>query len=307
MNPMRAAARVTVAAVLFSAGVFLFRISAATADLDLNPVALGVFGSGELAVLDSRQGLFVLNPDSEAGRLLVGGFGVFAPWDVGVDRMEGGGENVFLTMNPRQSSSLKPRLARFDTLGNKTGEWGLPRGYTNLTGLAIDSKGGIAYVAGTRPPEIYRLALTRSPRPNATLTWFAGVRGAKTLGAMVLDLKRGRLLIADPYQGIIYSMDLIRKSSDVFVEKLGRPDALILDSATDRLLVADSLGKRILTVNLKENNPKPKYFARGRGFSEPRGLAFGPEGSLWVADEEAEAIFLISEDGRSILRVIDLD
>lgn len=277
--------------------------SARAAGPDLKPIALLPNGAGELLVLDSRRGIFALDIRSGKVRTLVSGFGVFSAVDMTASPVASDG-SILVTISLYKPDGVLSRVIRFNAAGKRSGEWGWSAAERVMpSGIAIDPGNRIAYVANSQRPEIYRLDLSRpSSRPVSFLT----VRGAKALGPMVLDARRSRLLVADPVRGTVHSVDLAGKGSTTFLKDLGEPYALLIDSAADRLYIADASGERILTANLAEGAAVAKTYAKLKSFSDPHALALGADGALWVGDEKEEAVFLVSREG-TLIRTISLD
>ncbi len=271
---------------------------------EVEPTALSVLRSGDLMVLDASQGLFLLTTKSGQVRQLTRGFGPFEAMDMAGASLDGG-EDLFVTLNLRSSKGdNQTQLVRYNTAGQRVGEWSLPSGLARLSGVAVDARQRVAYVVNTQPPEVYKVDLSR---PRTPMVRLPGVRGAQRLGCMVLDARRGRLLIADPYLGRVYAYDLASGQSEVLLEKVGEVGGLALDPNADRLFVADAVGKRILVSNLAGRSTAPTPFAPQlqRQLDEPLGLALGG-GNLWIADRDDEEVLLVSGTGQ-LVRTFSLE
>jgi sugar lactone lactonase YvrE len=162
--------------------------------------------------------------------------------------------------------------------------------------------GKAAYVANARSPEIYRLDLERE---GTGLSLWKSVPDAVTFGPAVHDAKRGRLLVADPFVGRIYGRSTGGGRTELVLKNLGEVTALALDEARGRLYIADSAGRRILVAGLTEKAPVPRVFSKIAELDEPLGVAVAADGSLWVCDKSAGAIFLLSPDG-ALARTFEL-
>jgi hypothetical protein len=276
--------------------------TAAVSIPQVKPYALSFLRSGELAILDAEKGLFLLNPESGRVRTLVQGFGSFEALDM-TSAVLADGEALFVTMSLRSSSAgsgPQTQLVRFSVTGQRTGQWILSSSVGRLSGIAVDAQRQVAYDANSQPPMIYRVDLRQSGTP---LVWMSGVREARRLGSVVLDERRNRLLVADPYLGRVYAYDLAKRSSEVLLEKLGETAGLALDRATDRLFVADSIGERILVSDLARK-AKPVPLPPLQELDEPRGLAF-KDSSLWVGDKDEKRVFQLSSTGQ-LTRLFEL-
>jgi DNA-binding beta-propeller fold protein YncE len=266
-------------------------------DSEPQTTAIAPAGAGQLAMLDMRS-LFLVDPRTGGSRKL-STFGPFFGADLTVAPVERGGDQIFVTMIlGGTSSSLRTRLARFDLAGRLTGEWLSYGGGAAWTGPAVEPDGRTAYVANSRRPEIYRINLTQSLSAPAHL---ATVRSAETLGAMVLDARRRRLLVTDPFQGLLLEVPLTqapsKAPSKILLADLGEPYALALDAAADRLFIADAAEGSILVAGLGQPSLKARTFARVPGLQQPKGLALAPDGTLWVLDSKTATLFQLSGTG----------
>ena len=272
---------------------------------DISPIALATLGSGDLLVLDSRRGLFLIGPGSGQVRALVSGFGAFGAADMATSSSNQG-DIILVSMGVPQPNGMLARVVRYNRAGKSTGEWGwlgLGSEPVQPGGLAIDAQRSVAYVVNSRRPSVYRFDLNR---PGSRPAEFATVRGAKNLGPMVLDAKRSRLLVGDPFLGTVYGVDLTNGRSQLLLRELGEPYALLIDTAGDRLFIADASGERILVVGLSDKTPAATTFSKLSKFSDPHALAFGADGNLWVGDEDEETLWLLSPKG-ALLRTVSLD
>ena len=259
---------------------------------EVEPTALSLLRSGDLAILDVDQGLFLLSIRSGKVRPLARGFAPFVAMDMAGD----GGDNLFVTMSLRNATSNSPtRLVRFNAAGKRTGQWNLSNSLAQLSGVAVDPEKKVAYVANTKPAEVYKVDLSH---PRTAMVRMPGIPGAERLGSMVLDARRNRLLIADPYLGRIYAYDLDKGYGEILFEKVGEVGGLALDPATDRLFIADAVGRRVLVSNLAENFSIPAPLVPSLNLDEPLGLAFGSGGTLWVADKDDEEVLGLASTGK---------
>ncbi|MES1244267.1 MAG: hypothetical protein ABUT39_21860 [Acidobacteriota bacterium] len=271
----------------------------------ISPIALATLGSGELLVLDSRRGLFVIDPRSGQVRALVSGFGAFGAADMAVSPSSQG-DTILVSMGVPQPQGMLARVVRYNRAGKSTGEWGwfgLGSEPVQPGGLAIDAQRSVAYVVNSRRPSVYRFDLNR---PGTRPAEFATIRGAKNLGPLVLDAKRSRLLVGDPFLGTVHAVDLASRKSQLLFRGLGEPYAFLIDTAGDRLFIADASGERVLVVGLTDKASAVTTFAKLSKFSDPHALAFGADGNLWVGDEDEETLLLVSPKG-VLLRTISLD
>jgi SMP-30/gluconolaconase/LRE-like protein len=290
---------------LAAAGLLLAGGTGASREDHPAPGALSILSSGELVILDLRLGLFRFTPDPgkpASGKLsrLVTGFGLYEGTDLQVARI-GGEEAIFVSQ--ASLASLGARLMWLNLQGKEKGSWFLPpwKG-GSCTGVAVDAGALVAYVASPQTGEIFKFDL-RSPRTS--FRPLARISQESALGAMVLDSKRRRLLVADALLGSLYAVDLDTGKSTRLAKSLGEPSALALDAKTDELFVADASGRRLWRLPLTGSDVEPQVLVKPKEFQEPRGLALGDDGSLWVGDTSRQRLFQLSREGK-ILRSIKL-
>jgi sugar lactone lactonase YvrE len=278
-----------------AAGLLLLVSEAEPARIGIEPAALAVLESGNIVILDSTLGLFQFEPRS--GRLLrmVDRFGPFEGIDMAAARVNGS-ESLFVTLVSRAPGGL-PRMVRFNLQGKQTGLW---NGW--FSGIALDPKGQVAYLAGGQNPEIYSLNLKK---PGSLAVRVTRIRDASTLGPIVFHPQQRLLYVGDAVRGVVYEVTPADRTVRALVTKMGGLDALCLDPVTNRLYVADASAERIWVVNLAEKAPKPKTFSSHQGIGEPLGLALGADRTLWVGDYEDGQLFQLAQDG-AVLRTVDL-
>lgn len=289
--------------VLFSvlAGLVCSVPLATGGSLGVRPSALDSLRSGELVVLDAQQGLFVLSPATGQVRTLVAGFGLYEAMDMASAVLDGS-DAIFVTMSAKGGD--RAQLVRYNAAGARIGAWAAPRPDTRLSGIAVDAKKNVVYVASTQPSEIFTLDLNRSPR-GGLLVRLVRALGADRLGAMVLDSRRDRLLVGDPYLGRVVAYDLASGRSQLLFEKVGEVAALALDAGRDRLFIADGGGERVLVADLADKPAVPRIFVQSKELDEPLGLALDAAGGLWVGDRSARKVYQVSANGQ-LLRALPL-
>jgi len=262
-----------------------------------NVIGLAALSDGRLALLDRERGLFLADPRDQTMRTLVPSFGLHSPMDV-ISRRTPTGEQLFVTVHLRSSSttSARGRLQRYGLDGKLGAEW-LANAGEELSGVQVSADGRTAYLANARQPVVHRLDISRSRSLPARL---ALVRDGEAFGALALDAKRQRLLVADAYQGAVYQVRLDGTRSSLLFADLGEPYALAVDAAGDRLLIADADDARVLVADLA-STAKPRVFATVKGLERPHALAVAADGSVWVADHRTATLFQLSRTG-SLLR-----
>jgi sugar lactone lactonase YvrE len=284
---------------ILAAALGVWAWDSAAGAIEVQPSALSLLRSGELVVQDTQLGLFLLSPATGRVQTMVGRFGPYEAQDT-ISAFLDGSDAIFVTMNlPASKGGGRAQLVRYSAAGARTGAWDAPKSIARLGGVAVDEKKKLVYVASSQPPEIYKLDLDRSPRSGA-LVRLAGIPGAERFGAMTLDVRRGRLLISDPYWGRVYGYDLASGHSEALLEKVGEINALALDAERSRLFLSDFLGGRILVAELGSKSTAAKPFTAAREFGEPLGLALDAAGGLWVGDRFARKVFQLSSTGQRL-------
>jgi len=154
----------------------------------------------------------------------------------------------------------------------------------------MDYDGGhTIFFASCDTNEIYQANLQ-----VGTQTTFVGeVAGAHHLGPLIVDNARGRLLVGEVDNGEVYDMDMKSHHSRLFAQGLGTPQAFTFSSSQQQLLVADSSRRKIYRLDLTATSPPPVEFGVSPQFQEPDGVALLAGGRVAVADDRANAIFVL--------------
>jgi hypothetical protein len=160
-----------------------------------------------------------------------------------------------------------------------------------LGGPAYDPNGRTIYTASEDSNEIYRAGIADTDK---SMKFVAEVVGAKSLGPVVLDTVRGRLLIGDVDGGYLYSLGLTDHKSHLLAQGLGTPRALMLSTDGRELFIADSASRRIYRLDLTHAGSLPVLFCSLPQSREPDGLALLSAGRVAVTDKQRDAIFVIT-------------
>jgi DNA-binding beta-propeller fold protein YncE len=275
--------------------------------------ALASLSNGQIVLLDQgggffqEGGLFLVDPPPAGTMRRLANFAPFYAIDLTVFSAEGGQDQIFVT----SANTLRPtfflrRLERFKLVGDGSDRyirWPSNGGLSLWAGVAINQDGKTAYIATSQREILKAYIGTTSNEKDGkakSATRFEllqKVQRADTLGPMVFDAKRRRLLVADPIQGTIFSVEVGRSDSSILVKQVGEPYALALDAVADRLYVADAEGGQVLAVDLADSAPEAKVFTHIIGMEQPHGLAIGRNGSLWVGGHGTLTLYHVSNSG----------
>lgn len=278
-------------------GIFLGLQAGGAAQTGIRPNALSAGGAGDV-IIGSRSGLFRYSPRTGRVSPLVRSFGALQAIDI-CTVVSSGKESIYVSL---YSQAFGSRLVRYDARGVRTGEWWGPASLGVFAGVAVEPAQKVAYVAVAGSATILKVDLSKA---EGHANSFARVPTAATLGPMVLDSQRARLLAADPVGGDIFAVSLKDRRVERLATMTGEPAALALDPASDDLFIADSLGRKIWRLPLGSGDSRLSELGSRPAFRKPLGLALGGRGTLWVGDEESAALFLIDRDGR-LLRKVNL-
>ena len=114
---------------------------------------------------------------------------------------------------------------------------------------------------------------------------------ARTLGAVIFDPPRQRLLVADAQAGTLYAIDCATGSYSLLTSGLGRPVAMAFDRTFTTLYVADVEGGEIHILKLSPACPLKSFTT---SLHDLGAIAQSPRpDTLFIADEN-EGIFLFS-------------
>lgn len=291
MHPRSACVVLALASIVFGAG----SLSAT------DPAAVKTMSSGELAILSVKGIEKVTN--TNARTMIVKDFGSFQAGEFAV--IPGPGGDTFLV--PLQlrirADGLFARLERYNSAGKSTGSWAHRDVGGVLGGVAVDLNHQIAYCSDSRLNAIYQIDLKNA---RASFVLLARLRDAGIPGPIVLDAKRGRLLVADVGNGRILSLALDTKKVEVVLGAgtMAEPVSMALDQANDRLYVADASRSRVWVGTPAGNKWTVKAMTVTQQFKQPISVALAPEGSIWVADRGRQKIWLFAiADGRTLRTV----
>jgi sugar lactone lactonase YvrE len=167
----------------------------------------------------------------------------------------------------------------------------------SFVSVAVDPEarlGYVSYVNKEGRAGIYKLDVRR---PGAPPIPFTTIRGSSRLGAIALDPKRRRLLVADAVGGSVYAVDLAKGNPLTFARKVGKVAALAVDVNKERLLVAEATRGQILAFGLDSPSDRRGVPLPFKGSQGLRGLTIDTRGTLWVADMDKGTVAQLAMDG----------
>jgi sugar lactone lactonase YvrE len=163
------------------------------------------------------------------------------------------------------------------------------------SGLDFDPKTNTLYVASYDTAEIYQAAISEQ---KETVQLCGNIVGARKLGPVIVDNRREQLLVGEVQNGEIYSFNLKTHKSHLVATGLGSPQALALSPDGQQLFIADAALHKIYSLDLSRPKASPTIFSAEWVYKEPVGLTFLSSGYLVVADDRANALFILSPTGK---------
>ena len=261
-------------AIAFASALFL-------AGANFRPAAVATLSSGELAVLDSKEGVEKVSGTAHPV-LVIGNFAVFeansfAPLKSG---------DFLVTQQIRfKTETPFSSLVRYNASGKASATWRFSTGGV-LTGLAVDDN-GVAYCADSVTNTIYKFTIDR---PG--FVTLARVHDAGILGPIAVDAKRRRLLVGDVQKRRLLSVSMDDGKTAVLDNgTVAEPLAIAVDATNDRLFVADGAGRRVWMAAMSTPKLKLQKLSLSQKFWQPVGVAVARDGSLWVADGRQNLIW----------------
>ena len=162
------------------------------------------------------------------------------------------------------------------------------------SGLDFDPRTDTVYVANSSSPDVYAI---NANDKGGGVAHFAEVVGAGQLGPVIVDETHNQLLIGDVRNGEVYSLSLTTHKSHLLAGAFRSPQALLLSPDHTKVYVADAGGRAVYQLDLSRASNKPLVFSKAMEFKEPVGLALLSDGYIAVADDRADAVFVLTPTG----------
>src|SRR4051812_22664915 len=207
-----------------------------------DPSAIKTLSSGELAIL-SVKGIEKV-ASTNARSMIVKDFGSFQAGEFAVIPAPGGDMFLVPLQLRVRADGLFAHLDRYNSAGQSTAAWPHREIGGVFGGVAVDLVHHIAYCSDSRLNAVYQLDLNNT---RSSFVLLARIRDAGILGPVVLDTRRGRLLVADVANGTVLSIMLDTKKVEVVLGAgtMAEPVSMALDQVNDRLYIADASRNRV--------------------------------------------------------------
>ncbi len=191
----------------------------------------------------------------------------------------------------------RTELIRMDYKGTQAAKPKELKATARFLAASGDARKGKLYLADAEALYVADLS-KKKPRPEV----LTKLDTSGELAWIRMDPRSGDLLLPDSGSGRLYAIRVAQKPPrvELLAEGLGRPVDVAVDAQNGLLYVADAKGPQIWRLQCERDRcGAPQVFTRSKEIMAPtRGLAVGPDGTLWVADPKARKIFALGPDGQ---------
>jgi hypothetical protein len=262
----------------------------------LRPVALSFSKAGDLFLLDASGRVMVISRSDQSGTPRV--IATFSSsWQVSDLAVGGtdGQDHVFIIVTQGNLSQIMQYSVdgRFETSWFQIGP---------LSGVCTDRSS--VYAASWSAGFVYRQPFSAPPKiaPKP----FYRFLNMRSIGSLAWDPVGNVLFAADLQTGSVTALHLESMQPQSLADGLGQITALNYDSKGRKLYVVDGAGRTVWSVNTAVKHPKPATVLKSDQFRIPSAIAVAEDGTLWIGDPEAHALFQFSPNGKNTqpLRVI---
>lgn len=253
----------------------------------VTPVALALSSTNDLIVLDSHLGILQFSTKTSTSRRLAEFRSSWQPVDLAIGTSEG---QLHLFVNLVQGSV--GQLMQYSQSGRFETSW---FSFSPLSGLAVDSSAGRVYTAAWGKDQIFQQSFPSDH--NSRLESFSVSSGHTDWGPLAIDSKGAVLYAAEQFKGEIFAFNLRSSSMNLVAHGIGQPSAMEFDATGKRLLVADADGRDVWVVPVSSQAGRPSVLFKARILESPSGIAVSNDGTVWVGDQRAHALFQFDSRG----------
>ena len=264
-----------------------------------HPVAAAKAPNGSLFVLTAENTVFAVNMSLSSGS--VAGHFFFRNAGIATDMTYGetaGQGMLFIGSNFSTGQVVLGRVQEFTTDGKLVQSWTIQH---VVAGLTFDPARRTIYFTSGDSPEVYSISL----QPKSAAHYVAEVTGGSKLGAITIDPSGQNLYIADVRQGTVFLMSVFTHRV-MQVCQVGTPQALLVNSTDQQLIVADSTRKQVVAFSIVGAPGPLRAIAPAQKFQAPAGLAWWDGAHLLVADQEMGTISVIDSNTSQFLYSLPL-
>jgi DNA-binding beta-propeller fold protein YncE len=269
----------------------LVSLSAGTSDL-LQPVAMWPAAQGGLYVLDRVGGLIYIPGDSGLDLKNSSRVAAFRTSWQAIDLAAvhiGSGDRVYIVLAQETIGML---MCYSDRKFERS--W---ISKTLLTGIVPDPESHRLFLSAALTNEIY--VFDWNDYGASPIKPFVVIHGSQTLGPLALDSHRHVLFAGDQRTGVIFAINIDSRSVSQLAQIQGQPNAMAFDAAHRTLYVADSVGRKVWAIRADGNIVKARIFSKSPDFRRPTAVAIDSRGTVWLGDQESQAIYRLSPKGEA--------
>jgi DNA-binding beta-propeller fold protein YncE len=164
------------------------------------------------------------------------------------------------------------------------------------SGIDFGPTSQTGYVATSDSNEIYRIDVGSSQT-----TFETRISGAIKLGPVAFDEKQQEIYVADVVGGRIYQYSIRGKTSKILTTGLSTPTAIVFDSETSRLFIADPGLGGIYVADTRAATPTVTLFVSSP-LRSPYGMALISNNRIAVVDYSANSVLVFSAKGEFLFR-----
>jgi hypothetical protein len=283
-------------AALFFLSLWLLLTAASTTSgiaEGLRPIALGLSKTGDLYVLDASGKVLLFpisgqNPFSSPNlspRLLAELKAPWEPSDFAVGHLDGE-DRLFIVVTQGNLS----QVMQYSGAGSFENSWFQ---FAPLSGVCTDASS--VYAASWSGGLVYRQPFL-APGKTAPKPFFKFVN-LRSVGSLAWDPADKILYAADLQTGSVYALDTQSMESHIAAEGLGQITALSFDMSSKKLYIVDGGGRAVWSLSASAKNARPMIVVKSEQFRLPSAIVVARDGTIWVGDPDAHAVFQFSANG----------